>query len=52
MAHRCLVQAAGREVLADGTYLSALTAPRALRWAGATDITVRVVEYRFDDEAG
>ena len=40
------------EVLADGTYLSALTAPRVLRWAGATDITVRVVEYRFDDEAG
>jgi len=41
-----------REVLADGTYLSVLTASRALRKNGAADITVRVIEYRLEDEAG
>src|SRR5450755_110329 len=40
------------EVLADGTYLSRLKAPRALRKAGAPDITVRVIEYRLQDAAG
>jgi hypothetical protein len=40
------------EVLADGTYLSRLKAPRHLRKAGATDITVRVTEYRLQDAAG
>jgi hypothetical protein len=41
-----------RQVLADGTYLSVLKAPRALRKNGAADITVRVIEYRLDDQAG
>jgi hypothetical protein len=41
-----------RHVLADGTYLSVLKAPRALREAGAADITVRVIEYRLEDDAG
>ena len=40
------------EVLADGTYLSRLKAPRKLRKDGAADITVRVVEYRLEDEDG
>ena len=40
------------EVLADGTYLSRLKAPRQLRKDGAPDITVRVIEYRLEDEAG
>jgi hypothetical protein len=40
------------EVLGDGTYLSRLTAPRRLRKDGADDITVRVIEYRLDDEHG
>src|ERR1039458_3271239 len=41
-----------RQVLADGTYLSVLKAPRALRRNGAADITVRVIEYRLEDDAG
>jgi hypothetical protein len=41
-----------REVLADGTYLSVLKAPRHLRRTGARDITVRVIEYRLQDAAG
>jgi Insertion element 4 transposase N-terminal/Transposase DDE domain len=41
-----------RQVLADGTYLSVLKPPRALRKNGAADITVRVIEYRLDDQAG
>ena len=41
-----------RQVLEDGTYLSVLKAPRALRKAGAADITVRVIEYRLEDAAG
>ena len=40
------------EVLPDGTYLSRLKAPRKLRKDGAADITVRVVEYRLEDEHG
>jgi hypothetical protein len=40
------------EVLGDGTYLSRLKAPRRLRRDGAEDITVRVVEYRLEDERG
>ena len=39
-------------VLADGTYLSVLKAPRELRKAGARDITVRVIEYHLADETG
>jgi len=39
-------------VLADGTYLSRLKAPRKLRKDGAPDITVRVIEYRLQDERG
>src|ERR1039458_4540348 len=41
-----------RQVLEDGTYLSVLKAPRAPRAGGAADITVRVIEYRLEDEAG
>src|ERR1022692_3783314 len=40
------------EVLADGTYLSRLKAPRHLRKAGAADITVRVTEYHIQDASG
>jgi transposase IS4-like protein/DDE family transposase len=40
------------EVLGDGTYLSRLKAPRKLRKDGAEDITVRVIEYRLEDEDG
>jgi transposase IS4-like protein/DDE family transposase len=40
------------EVLGDGTYLSRLKAPRHLRKDGAADITVRVIEYRLEDEQG
>ena len=40
------------EVLPDGTYLSRLKAPRRLRKDGAEDITVRVIEYRLEDEDG
>lgn len=40
------------EILPDGTYLSRLKAPRKLRKDGAADITVRVVEYRLEDEHG
>jgi hypothetical protein len=40
------------EVLPDGTYLSRLKAPRKLRREGAQDITVRVIEYRLEDENG
>jgi hypothetical protein len=40
------------QVLADGTYLSRLTAPPAPRRAGAGDITVRVVEYHLRDAEG
>jgi hypothetical protein len=40
------------EVLADGTYLSRLKAPRGLRKDGAADITARVIEYRLEDEDG
>jgi hypothetical protein len=40
------------EVLPDGTYLSRLKAPRSLRKDGAHDITVRVIEYRLEDEDG
>jgi hypothetical protein len=40
------------EVLGDGTYLSRLKAPRRLRKDGAEDITVRVIEYRLEDEDG
>src|SRR6516225_9461903 len=40
------------EILPDGTYLSRLKAPRQLRKGGAADITVRVVEYRLEDEHG
>jgi hypothetical protein len=40
------------EVLPDGTYLSRLKAPRHLRKDGAADITVRVIEYRLEDEQG
>jgi hypothetical protein len=39
-------------VLLDGTYLSRLEAPRRLRKDGAADITVRVIEYRLEDEQG
>jgi hypothetical protein len=39
-------------VLEDGTYLSRLKAPRKLRQDGAHDITVRVIEYRLQDEDG
>jgi Insertion element 4 transposase N-terminal/Transposase DDE domain len=40
------------QVLPDGTYLSRLKAPRRLRKDGAADITVRVIEYRLEDEQG
>ena len=40
------------EVLADGTYLSVLKAPRHLRRHGAAGIIVRVIEYRLQDAAG
>ena len=40
------------ELLPDGTYLSRLKAPRKLRKDGAADITVRVIEYRLEDEHG
>jgi hypothetical protein len=40
------------QVLPDGTYLSRLKAPRRLRAGGAEDITVRVIEYRLEDEQG
>ena len=40
------------DVLGDGTYLSRLKAPRRLRKDGAEDITVRVIEYRLEDEDG
>ena len=40
------------EILPDGTYLSRLKAPRKLSKDGAADITVRVVEYRLEDENG
>jgi hypothetical protein len=40
------------EVLAGGTYLSVLKAPRHLRRHGAADIIVRVIEYRLQDAAG
>jgi hypothetical protein len=40
------------EVLGDGTYLSRLKAPRRLRKDGAEDITVRVIEYRLEDDHG
>jgi hypothetical protein len=40
------------EVLGDGTYLSRLKAPRRLRKDGARDITVRVIEYRLEDDQG
>jgi hypothetical protein len=40
------------EVLADGTYLSRLKAPRHLRKQGAEDITVRVIEYHLQDASG
>ncbi len=39
-------------VLEDRTYLSRLKAPRHLRKDGAADITVRVIEYRLEDETG
>jgi hypothetical protein len=39
-------------VLAGGTYLSRLRAPRHLRKQGAADITVRVIEYHLLDAAG
>lgn len=39
-------------VLADGTYLSRLKAPRHLRKHGAADITVRVIEYHVADASG
>jgi hypothetical protein len=39
-------------VLADGTYLSRLKAPRHLRKHGAADIAVRVIEYHLLDAAG
>jgi len=41
-----------RLLLADGTCLSRLKAPRQLRKGGAADIVVRVIEYRLDDAAG
>ncbi len=40
------------EVLPDGTYLSRLKVPRRLGKDGAQDITVRVIEYRLEDEDG
>ena len=40
------------EILPDGTYLSRLKAPRRLRKDGAEDITVRVIEYRLEDDHG
>ncbi len=40
------------EILPDGTYLSRLKAPRKLRKDGAAGITVRVIEYRLEDEHG
>ena len=40
------------QILPDGTYLSRLKAPRRLRKDGAADITVRVIEYRLEDEKG
>ncbi len=39
-------------VLADGTYLSRLKAPRHLRKQGSADITARVIEYHLLDAAG
>jgi len=39
-------------VLADGTYLSRVKAPRQLRRQGAADMIVRVIEYRLEDAAG
>ena len=39
-------------MLADGTYLSRLKAPRHLRKQGAADITVRVIEYHLADASG
>jgi len=41
-----------RTVLADGTYLSELAAPKERRRAGAGPITVRVVEYHLLAEDG
>ena len=38
------------EIRPDGTYLSRLKAPRRLRKDGAEDITVRVIEYRLEDD--
>ena len=40
------------EILPDGTYLSRLKAPRSAAQAGRGDITVRVIEYRLEDEDG
>jgi Transposase DDE domain len=40
------------QVLPDGTYLFRLKARRRLRKDGADDITVRVIEYRLEDEQG
>lgn len=41
-----------RTALADGIYLSELAPPKAMRRAGATPITVRVVEYHLLAEDG
>lgn len=40
------------EVLADGSYLSRLRAPKALARAGAPDLSVRVITYRLRDPDG
>lgn len=40
------------EVLADGTYLSRLKAPRKNRAEGSADLVVRVVGYQLQDTAG
>lgn len=39
-------------VLEDGTYLSRLKAPKALKAKGGADIVVRVIEYHLLDAAG
>lgn len=40
------------EVLADGTYLSRLNAPKALARTGAPDLRVRILKYHLHDPDG